>query len=58
MEICFGKTDVEGQVAQIETTKSFIDVQINKAEEERNKNEKMYKTLGTVIGIAIVIILI
>ena len=35
-----------------------IEKQIEKAEEERNKNEKLYKTLGTVIGLAIVIILI
>ena len=52
-----GKTDVEGQVSQIELTSSFIDMQIKKAEDERRKNEKMYKTLGTVIGLAIVIIL-
>lgn len=52
-----GNTDVEGQVSQIELTSSFIDMQIKKAEDERRKNEKMYKTLGTVIGLAIVIIL-
>lgn len=33
-------------------------MQIEKAEEERKKNEKMYKTLGVVIGLAVVIILI
>lgn len=49
---------MEGQVSEIELTSSFIDMQINKAEEERKKNEKMYRTLGTVIGLAIVIILI
>lgn len=53
-----GKTDVEGQISQIELTKKFIEVQISKAEEERKKNEKMYKSLGSLIGLAIVIILI
>ena len=33
-------------------------MQICKAEDERKKNEKMYKALGMVIGLAIVIILI
>ena len=44
-----GKTDAEGQVSEIELTSSFIDMQIKKAEEERRKNEKMYRTLGTII---------
>lgn len=43
-----GKTDMEGQVNQIELTNQFLDAQIEKAEKERIKNEKLYKTLGTV----------
>lgn len=53
-----GKTDMEGQVGQIELTNQFLDVQIEKAQKERVKNEKLYKTLGTVFGLAIVILLI
>ena len=53
-----GKTDVEGQISEIELTSNYIETQIAKAEEERKKNEKMYRTLGTVVGLAIVIILI
>ena len=53
-----GKTDVEGQISEIKLTSDFIDSQIEKAEKEREKNEKLYKTLGTVVGLAIVIILI
>ncbi|MBR3163256.1 MAG: hypothetical protein IKF17_04070 [Clostridia bacterium] len=49
---------MDGQVSQIEVTKAFIDMQINKAEEERRKNEKLYKTLGITIGLALVILLI
>ena len=53
-----GKTNLEGQVSQIELTSSFLDNQIKKAEEEEKKNRKMYKTLGVVMGLATVIILI
>lgn len=53
-----GKTDIDGQISQIELTNGFLDEQIEKAEKERAKSEKMYRTLGMVIGLAIVIILI
>ena len=53
-----GKTDVEGQVSEIELTSNFLDMQITKAEDERRKNEKLYRNLGTIVGLAIVIILI
>lgn len=52
-----GQTDVEGQINQIELTSRFLDEQIEKAEKERLKSEKLYRTLGMVIGLAIVIIL-
>lgn len=58
MQSYFGKTDVEGQVSQIELTITFINNQISKAELEREKNEKLYKTLGGIIGLALVIILV
>lgn len=53
-----GKTDIDGQISEIKVTSNFIDTQIIKAEEERKKNEKMYRNLGTIVGLAIVIILI
>lgn len=53
-----GKTDLEGQISQIDLTSNFIDIQIEKAEKELAKNEKLYKTLGVVSGLALVIILI
>ena len=52
-----GQTDVEGQISEIEVTQSFLDTQIEKAEEEKKKNQKMYKTLGIVTGLVFVIIL-
>ncbi len=53
-----GQTDIDGQINQIELTSKFLDEQIVKAEKEKSKSEKMYRTLGMVIGLAIVIILI
>lgn len=53
-----GQTDVEGQISEIEVTQSFLDTQIIKAEEAKKKNQKMYKTLGVVMGLVFVIILI
>ena len=52
-----GKTDITGQLNQIELTTDFLEEQIKKAEEQRNKSEKMYRTIGMLIGMAIVIIL-
>ena len=52
-----GQTDVEGQISDIEVTENFLDMQIEKAEEEKKKNQKMYKTLGIVAGLVFVIIL-
>lgn len=53
-----GTTDVDGQVSNIKITSTFIDKQIEKAEKEKEKNVKMFRTLGIVSGIAIIIILI
>lgn len=52
-----GKTDLEGQMSEIDQFKILLQMQIKKAEEGRKKNEKMYKSLGTIVGLAIVIIL-
>ena len=53
-----GKTDVDGQVSNLEIASTFIDTQIEKAEIEKQKNSKLYKTLGVVSGLSIIIILI
>ena len=53
-----GKVDLEGQVSEIELVDSFLNSQIEKAEEESKKNSKMCKTLGITIGLAIVIVLV
>ena len=53
-----GKVDLEGQVSEIELVDHFLDKQIEIAQEESKKSEKMYKTLGITVGLAMVIILI
>ncbi len=40
-----GKTDLDGQISQIQLTDKFIDTQIENAEKEYAKNNKLYKTL-------------
>ena len=52
-----GQTDVEGQISQIEITENFLESKIQEAIEEKKKNEKLYTRLGTIMGLAIVIIL-
>lgn len=53
-----GKTDVEGQISEIELTDTYVDEQIEKAKQNKIKNEKLYKTMGVIVGLTIVIILI
>lgn len=52
-----GQTDIEGQTSQIEITQKFLEAQLKEAQQQREKNEKLYSKLGTTIGLAIVIIL-
>ncbi len=53
-----GKTDINGQVNEIVLTQNLIENQIEKAEFEKNKNVKLYKTMGVILGIGICIILV
>lgn len=53
-----GKTDIEGQLSEISLGLDLIGKQIKDAEIEKNKNTKLYKTLGVISGLGISIILI
>ena len=53
-----GKTDLEGQINQIDITENYLEEQKKKAETQREKSEKMYRTLGMIIGLTIVIVLV
>ena len=53
-----GKSDVDGQMSGINLFTELLKVQLQKAEKEKEKSSKMYKSLGAIVGIVIVIILI
>ena len=53
-----GKVDLEGQAREITLVDTFLDTQLEKAEEMCRKNNKLYKNLGVTVGIAIAIIMI
>ena len=52
-----GQTDVDGQISQIEITQNFLETQLEQAQKQKEKNEKLFSKLGITIGLAIVIIL-
>ncbi|MBR3697290.1 MAG: stage III sporulation protein AB [Clostridia bacterium] len=52
-----GKTDKKGQISEIDLSLNFVDKQIQKAELEKSKNSKLFKSLGVLTGIGITIIL-
>lgn len=53
-----GRSDVDAQVNILENAKRTIQVQIDEAIEYKNKNSKLYKAVGTIAGMMIVIILV
>ena len=53
-----GSMDIEGQVSNIDLITELINQQIKEAEVEKNKNEKLCKTLGSCVGLAISVVLI
>lgn len=52
-----GKTDLDGQISEIELSDTFLDEQIESAIFEKNKKEKLNKSLGMIAGITIIILL-
>lgn len=53
-----GKSDLEGQIKNIRLTLGQLKLQEGKAEDSRSKNENMYRSLGILGGIAVVIVLL
>ncbi len=53
-----GRSDLEGQINIIENGISIIDSQIKEANEIKIKNSKLYRTVGIITGLMIVIICI
>lgn len=53
-----GSTGIEGQLNQLHMVNSFLEEQIKEASIAKDKNEILYKKLGVIVGLAIVIVLI
>ncbi len=53
-----GVSDLEGQLKNIRFTLRQLEIQEKKAEEARRKNETMYRRLGVLGGLALIILLI
>lgn len=53
-----GQTNIDGQLNKTKLTLEFLNKQIEDSEREQDKNEKLYKTLGIIAGMGLVIILI
>jgi stage III sporulation protein AB len=53
-----GNTDLDGQIRNIRLTLGQLAMQERKAEENRKKNESMYRSLGILGGMAVVIVLV
>lgn len=58
MSKLLGKTDIEGQISEIELTDNFLNLQFDEAKQALDKNAKVYKSLGIICGLALVIVLI
>ena len=52
-----GKTDINGQMSELNQFKERLNIQIKQAEDEKRKNSKMFKSLGTIVGLVIVVLL-
>ena len=57
MSKLLGLTDVDGQISQIEITERFLQDNIETAKREKQSNERLYTRSGTIMGLAIVIVL-
>ncbi len=53
-----GKTDIFSQSSMFQRTFSLLEAQVEEAIEEKKTKGKMYKSLGTAVGVLIVILLL
>lgn len=53
-----GKTDIKGQIGIIKSTCINLERQLKEATDERQKNSKLFKTVGVATGLIIAIIFI
>lgn len=53
-----GRSDLDSQINILENSKNLIIAQIEEALNYKNKNSKLYRVVGTIVGVMIVIVLI
>lgn len=56
--VSLGQTDVEGQLKNIRLVSAAIKKQLDSATEEKDKNFKLYRNMGVMCGLIIIIILL
>lgn len=56
--INLGRGDIETQMGILQGVEALLDSQLSEALEEKNKNVKMYRSLGAAIGLMIAIVFI
>ncbi len=55
---CLGSTDVDGQLLNLSAVIAQLDRQMENARETRDKNQKLYRSLGVYAGILIAVLLL
>lgn len=58
LSISLGQTDLENQIKNINLVSQMIETQLNEAIEEKSKNYKMYRNMGVLTGLVLIILLI
>lgn len=53
-----GSTSMQGQIQQLHLVNSFLDEQIKEASIAKDKNAMLYRKLGIIVGLVIVIVLV
>ena len=53
-----GRSDIDGQINIIENTLNILENQINEANQIKTTNSKLYRTVGIITGLMLVIIFI
>ena len=58
LSVSLGQTDLENQIKNIRLTLQMINTQLKEAYEEKGKNFKMYRNMGVLTGLVLIILLI
>ncbi len=58
LSVSLGQTDLENQIKNIRLTKQLLNTQLKEAYEEKSKNFKMYRNMGVLMGLVLIILLI